>query len=741
MLERLSRGWEQSKIRSWLQKEMPGNASWRVLITPDLWLCPICLEAGAQFRKADDLYEAAAIHLTQMCEKYKAGQKDPVVPLDKLTATARYLCAEERVQIEPAWQQRNRQGLWFCPYCVKETNARLGPKGQADRSALEAIARHLIGCPAWENGHGKAKPAQDVRQVVQRADLFLETLELTRKKLGDDPVWQVTSSRGRFVCPFCRHIVGSIEVQNSIFVPEATIHAVTTHLATDCESFGARLPQAHGTKELQEAAANEELFGDPKTLGGSLDLSAEPAGPKPVEAMDRNARLLWAKEQILRTKAWQQHTAEGQWFCPFCARETDAHLPLDGKINNVVIERIYDHVDNCFAFEHGRGKLKPIDVIAAAVSRGNAMFKAAAQVAQKISASAHWRVRDPEGYWVCPYCRQAIQQIPIATEVQLKKSAPNQIARHMIENCAAYKDKVAPATTVAELEAIFKKKVEPAHQIVADRTPIPEDLMRQINEEMASVKAQSGVSNEMKKSLESAKKTQMQMLPDLPKIPGLDFGVIFKACSVVAGDFYDFIRINPDELGILMGDVSGHGIEAGMVMALVRKVINIHARGRTSPKDTLMVSNPEIYPDIDRRTFITCMYCVLNEKTRMLKVARAGHNPLILFNPARTPAVATYEPKGMALGMDKGPRFSAVLEEIEIPLQSGDMMFIYTDGLAEATNMAGEEFGIERIIELVQKYGKYEVEYLMHMTDLELTKFRGDKEMEDDITLLGFKIL
>lgn len=742
MLERMRQGWEQNKLRAWLQKEMPANPQWKVLITPDLWLCPICLEAGAQFRKADDLFEAAAIHLSQMCEKFKDGLREPALPLDKLVATARYLCAEERVQTDPAWQQRSRTGVWYCPYCVRDTPARMPANGAPDRAFLEAVARHFVSCPGYQNGHGTPKAAQDVRTAARRADLQTETLEVVKKKLGNNEVWQVRSSRGRWVCPYCRHIIGSIEYKDSILLPEATVMQVTNHLVNECEPYRNRENEAGSAKQLQEIASSEELFGDPGSTGGPmLDAAPAKAAGAAAAAMDPKQRLLWMKDQIVQSKAWQQRTSGGIWYCPYCVRETDVQFPLDGRINMAVVERIFGHVDHCFAYDHGRGSPKPLEAVAAVVRDAEAVVKAAAQVRQKMAESPVWRVKDPEGAWVCPYCRKLMKNINISTEVQLQKGAPPLIAKHLIEHCSAYKNKTQPASRIQELESVFKKP-EPAVTVPkhATPTPMPEELMRSINEEIASARGKKDLSAEMKQSLEEAKKRQLQMLPDAPVIPGLDFGVVFRACSHVAGDFYDFPRIGPDELGILMGDVSGHGIEAGMVMALVKKVISIHGKGRSSPRETLVISNPEIYPDIDRRTFITGIYCIFHEKTKKLKVARAGHNPLILFNAARTPPVQSFEPKGMALGMDKGPRFEANLEELEIQMQDGDMVFLYTDGLAEATNPAGEEFGTQRILDLVQKFGKYDVDYLLHKVDSDLTKFRGEKEMDDDLTMIGFKI-
>lgn len=525
--------------------------------------------------------------------------------------------------------------------------------------------------------------------------------------MAGNPTWAVFALKTQWICPLCGTVTPSLPNRAEHF------EKVWAHLREKCGPF------ATGVREPQMSKAQLEGV----------------------------ARFLEIKNTIFANPLWQQRDSKGHWYCPYCVRDADILIPPDGKIGLDLVAKIRQHVDSCFAYDHGRGQVKTIADLQKTIQGHEAVTRAIAVVKQKVHASPVWRVKDPKGFWVCPYCRQTLLSINVSSTVLMMDTAPGLIATHLMNHCSAYKEKKPPVATAEELEALVRPALPPpveAGELVdthAQTQFLTQELMEKMKKEMDQIKAEVGVDVSTRKGLEEARKKQMQMLPDLPTVPGFEFQVIYKPCSTVAGDFYDFPRISPDEIGLLMGDVSGHGIEAGIVMALVKKVISMHAKGRSSPKQTLVASNADIYPDLDRQTFATVCYCVLNMRTKELAIARAGHNPILIFNLERNPSLLSLEPKGMAVGVDKGPRFEATLEETVVQLQKGDMILVYTDGISEQTSPQGEEFGIERVRGQLAEYGNHEAKYLLHMIDLNLTEFRGpNREWDDDITLIGIKV-
>lgn len=259
-------------------------------------------------------------------------------------------------------------------------------------------------------------------------------------------------------------------------------------------------------------------------------------------------------------------------------------------------------------------------------------------------------------------------------------------------------------------------------------------------ERLASIVKRIQAEKELESSLVAAKKQQLHMLPDPPVVPGLEFGAYYSPSSQLGGDFYDFVGVGEDEVGVVIGDVSGHGIPAALVMGMAKKAINIFGRGVSSSSDTLRPANADLHNDFSQGFFVTVLYCIYNRRTQSLNFSRAGHPPLMLANPNRDPALEIFEPRGLAIGIDNGQRFDALLEERSIQLIKGDVIFLYTDGLWEATNRDREEYGRKRIEDIVLASANLPMKELIQAVEMDVYAFMDGREQEDDITMVGFRV-
>jgi hypothetical protein len=240
-----------------------------------------------------------------------------------------------------------------------------------------------------------------------------------------------------------------------------------------------------------------------------------------------------------------------------------------------------------------------------------------------------------------------------------------------------------------------------------------------------------------KEGLERARKQIIAMLPSRTSIPGFEFESIYQPAEGIGGDFYDFIELNEDEIGIVIADVTGHGIEAAVVVGMVKSALKIIGKQVSSPAEAIRLANEEIYPDLDPTTFATVCYGILDRKSKMLRFCRAGHNPLIIYNTQRSPALSSYEPKGMVLGMVS----KCECEEVNLQLQAGDCVIQYTDGITEAMDSDQEEFSFERLCATIEKSGK-DGDIKKILTDIEsaVASFTGAVKQHDDITIIGIKV-
>ena len=244
----------------------------------------------------------------------------------------------------------------------------------------------------------------------------------------------------------------------------------------------------------------------------------------------------------------------------------------------------------------------------------------------------------------------------------------------------------------------------------------------------------------MAKELEIAKNVQNNLLPrSTPTVPLLEFGGICIPALEVGGDYYDFVQMKGGLLGTAIADVSGKGLPAAIYMTLTKGALQASAEDQPSPRKVLSKINSIVYKSISRGTFISMIYAVIDTKTRKVTFARAGHNPLALFSSDSTSA-KLFTPNGLALGLDNGEKFDATLEEMEITLKPGDALVFYTDGFTEAMDSQANEFGEERLVELIESTRNLPVKEMLEKIDAGVRKFVGAAPQHDDMTMVAIKM-
>jgi sigma-B regulation protein RsbU (phosphoserine phosphatase) len=198
--------------------------------------------------------------------------------------------------------------------------------------------------------------------------------------------------------------------------------------------------------------------------------------------------------------------------------------------------------------------------------------------------------------------------------------------------------------------------------------------------------------------LRRASEIQRVLLPaEPPSIEGFTLAATYQPAKVVSGDYYDFYRPGERHLGIVIADVAGKGISAGLVMATCRGFLRVCAQSELSPAAVLSQVNRMIFSDIREDMFVSLAYCVIDIVTGEVALARAGHDPPFLFRQADRAIEALRSP-GLALGVDRGSVFERTTRDFKFQMQPGDCLLLFTDGVTEALDPSGlEEFGIERL--------------------------------------------
>jgi serine phosphatase RsbU (regulator of sigma subunit) len=248
--------------------------------------------------------------------------------------------------------------------------------------------------------------------------------------------------------------------------------------------------------------------------------------------------------------------------------------------------------------------------------------------------------------------------------------------------------------------------------------------------------------NRMLSAMELAEEVQQKLLPQrMPDIKGLDVAARVIYCDKAGGDYYDFPNTgngSAGDLNVVVGDVAGHGIAAGLEMATARALI----RSRSAEPGSLS----QIVTDVNRNLaldtrktgqFMTLFYLTVNPAQKRLCWVRAGHDAALVYNPSQDSFTELFGP-GMALGVDERYRF----EENELThLMTGQLILIGTDGIWETRNTDGGMFGKQRVKDIMRRHAASSTDKILDEVLLALSQFRADAPPEDDITLVVLKIV
>lgn len=239
------------------------------------------------------------------------------------------------------------------------------------------------------------------------------------------------------------------------------------------------------------------------------------------------------------------------------------------------------------------------------------------------------------------------------------------------------------------------------------------------------------------KELEIARRIQFSILPEkLPGMPGLDIQVTYKPMDLIGGDFYDFHYTDNRKIGILVADVSGHGIPASLISSMVKIAFYMQTQFYDQPDKLLMNIHAALYGKCETH-FVAASYIYIDLDRKKLLHSNAGHSPLIILKK-NTGEVITIKSKGKILGVF--PIESCEMREIDI--ESGDRIILYTDCVTETRNVSGEYFGDERFHEYVLNNADKSAAAFTHSIETHLAQWSGNKGLfEDDLTVVVTDIL
>jgi serine phosphatase RsbU (regulator of sigma subunit) len=242
----------------------------------------------------------------------------------------------------------------------------------------------------------------------------------------------------------------------------------------------------------------------------------------------------------------------------------------------------------------------------------------------------------------------------------------------------------------------------------------------------------------IQKELETARLIQQSILPEtIPQIDGLDIAARYVPMASVAGDFYDFIPVDNKRIGILVADVSGHGMPAALIASMLKIALAAQADHADDPVRVLQGLNQALCGKFQHH-YVTAAYAFIDMEKRTLKYGGAGHPPLLMWGIS-SEGVRDVQENGLFLGKFDFAAYSSV----ELPLAPGDWALLYTDGISETNNPTGIEFGTERFRQFLADEKNASADDLANSLLKELSSYSGRAEgedLDDDITMVAIRV-
>jgi sigma-B regulation protein RsbU (phosphoserine phosphatase) len=243
---------------------------------------------------------------------------------------------------------------------------------------------------------------------------------------------------------------------------------------------------------------------------------------------------------------------------------------------------------------------------------------------------------------------------------------------------------------------------------------------------------------QLARQLKLAGEVQRRMIPQkTPEHPHYQFGCMYQPSTDLSGDFYDFIRFDNTDIGVVVADVVGKGVPASLMMASVRSALRSHARRVTEMSEIMLAVNRRLHFDTLPGEFATAFYMELSADGTKVKYCNAGHEPMLLLRDGN---VTSLDSGGLAWGIDPDEKY----ECNEAGLEPGDLLLLFTDGLSEARNFDGKAYGRERLHQSFKTHGgaspPLTADFIAKQLLWDVRRFTGLAPLGDDLTLVVIRV-
>src|SRR6202522_4131806 len=300
----------------------------------------------------------------------------------------------------------------------------------------------------------------------------------------------------------------------------------------------------------------------------------------------------------------------------------------------------------------------------------------------------------------------------------------------LIAVCTVLQEIFAPAAETLSVK-VFRDAISLAGFLVVGF--LVTLIARQRNRLVAEVRRQR---DEYEHDLTLASQVQRQVLPKPPICPAIELAAAMQTAQLLGGDYYDFFQISDNVVDVVIADVSGHGAAASLLMPSLAVALRLRAKELDGPAASIKDLDRVFRQVTSTATFVTMFYARFDQTNKTLEYANGGHNPPLLVRP-KTAESLLLDAGGPILGILPQAQFSNTL----VALDQGDILTLFTDGVTEQENEAGDEFSIGRLEEVVRSKETEPASALVTQISEAVATFAGTKQQVDDLTVVVVKVL
>ena len=357
---------------------------------------------------------------------------------------------------------------------------------------------------------------------------------------------------------------------------------------------------------------------------------------------------------------------------------------------------------------------------------------ALSEIESRFRVNPLWRRVDQERTWLCALCGVEVEDVRMEDVARPALSALRGVRRHLLERCPAWRSGRQTALPASILDA-FLLEINRRKGVAAT------ERRKKMSREIESLQERVESMVDLEHSLQQAQRRQLHLIPLEPRPDeAADIAVVYHPLQSVSGDFLDFYSLSDNRFGVSVADVSGHGVEAAILMGMAKMALRIRSQALGTVHEMMTYANRDLFAELRRMAFVTAFFALIDRDTRVMSYVRMGHpHPLLRRAGGELEAL---DAPGLPFGADEGKRFSACLEEREVELEPGDVLLVYTDGVTEA-EARGQQFGTERLRKaLMEAPAQDSAKAILQSVEGALDRYLDGAPHRDDVTLVCLKI-